>query len=36
MCTAKCVGTCIRGEGPLNVRKPLVVFKDGFRTRQYW
>ncbi|GJM97506.1 hypothetical protein PR202_ga14438 [Eleusine coracana subsp. coracana] len=42
MCTTKCVGTCIRGgggapgEGPLNVRKPLVVFKDGFRTRQYW
>ncbi|CAL5040382.1 unnamed protein product [Urochloa decumbens] len=40
-CTTKCVGTCIRGgggapgEGPLNVRKPLVVFKDGFRTRQY-
>ncbi|OAY69368.1 uncharacterized protein LOC109711265 [Ananas comosus] len=40
-CTAKCVGTCIRGgagspgEGPLNVRRPLVVFKQGFRTRQY-
>jgi len=40
-CTTKCVGTCIRGgggapgEGPLNVRRPLVVFKDGFRTRQY-
>ncbi|GLJ24876.1 hypothetical protein SUGI_0475780 [Cryptomeria japonica] len=40
-CTIKCVVTCIRGgagspgEGPLNVRRPLVVFKDGFRTRQY-
>lgn len=40
-CTRKCVATCIRGgggapgEGPLNVRKPLVVFKEGFRSRQY-
>ncbi|KAL6603527.1 hypothetical protein ACP70R_043888 [Stipagrostis hirtigluma subsp. patula] len=40
-CTSKCVATCIRGgggapgEGPLNVRRPLVVFKDGFRSRQY-
>lgn len=40
-CTRKCVATCIRGgdgspgEGPLNVRKPLVVFRPGFRTRQY-
>ncbi|KAF7843100.1 uncharacterized protein G2W53_000005 [Senna tora] len=40
-CTIKCVNTCIRGgqgspgEGPLNVRRPLVVFKQGFRTRQY-
>ncbi|KAL1300990.1 hypothetical protein HN51_045607 [Arachis hypogaea] len=40
-CTIKCVTTCIRGgdgspgEGPLNVRRPLVVFKQGFRTRQY-
>ncbi|XP_062233901.1 uncharacterized protein LOC133931095 [Phragmites australis] len=37
-CTTKCVGTCIRGgagEGPLNMRRPLVVFKDGFRSRQY-
>jgi hypothetical protein len=40
-CTIKCVTTCIRGgggspgEGPLNVRKPLVVFKQGFRTRHY-
>ncbi|KAI5070111.1 hypothetical protein GOP47_0014454 [Adiantum capillus-veneris] len=40
-CTRKCVGTCIRGgggapgEGPLNVRKPLVVFKEGFRSRNY-
>ncbi|PIN19982.1 hypothetical protein CDL12_07307 [Handroanthus impetiginosus] len=40
-CTIKCVTTCIRGgygspgEGPLNVRRPLVVFKDGFRSRKY-
>eukprot|EP01018_Ginkgo_biloba_P019500 Gb_13598 [translate_table: standard] len=40
-CTGKCVGTCIRGgagspgEGPLNIRRPLVVFKNGFRSRQY-
>lgn len=40
-CTRKCVGTCIRGgagapgEGPLNIRRPLVVFKNGFRSRQY-
>ncbi|CAM6102728.1 unnamed protein product [Calypogeia fissa] len=40
-CTQKCLGTCIRGgagspgEGPFNIRKPLVVFKEGFRTRQY-
>ncbi|KAG8074719.1 hypothetical protein GUJ93_ZPchr0006g44303 [Zizania palustris] len=35
-CTSKCVATCIRGgEGPLNVRRPLVVFKEQFRSRQY-
>ncbi|XP_020232244.1 uncharacterized protein LOC109812650 [Cajanus cajan] len=40
-CTSKCVTTCIRGgegspgEGPFNVIRPLVVFKQGFRTRQY-
>lgn len=40
-CTRKCVSTCIRGgagapgEGPLNVRRPLVVFKEGFRSRNY-
>ncbi|XP_057534935.1 uncharacterized protein LOC130813192 [Amaranthus tricolor] len=40
-CTTKCVGTCIRGgdgspgEGPLNVRRPIIVFKQGFRSRQY-
>ncbi|CAI8606514.1 unnamed protein product [Vicia faba] len=40
-CTVKCVTTCIRGgegspgEGPFNVRRPLVVFKQGFRTRHY-
>ncbi|MQM19266.1 hypothetical protein Taro_052268 [Colocasia esculenta] len=41
-CTSKCVGTCIQGgagspgEGPFNVRRPLVVFKSGFRSRNYW
>ncbi|XP_058228220.1 uncharacterized protein LOC131336405 [Rhododendron vialii] len=41
-CTIKCVTTCIRGggdgspgEGPLNLRRPLVVFKQGFRSRRY-
>ncbi|KAI3804988.1 hypothetical protein L1987_26937 [Smallanthus sonchifolius] len=40
-CTIKCVTTCIRGgdgspgEGPINVRRPLVVFKQGFRSRHY-
>ncbi|XP_050379831.1 uncharacterized protein LOC126797208 [Argentina anserina] len=40
-CTSKCVTTCIRGgegspgEGPFNVRRPIVVFKQGFRSRQY-
>ncbi|KAF6143869.1 hypothetical protein GIB67_009850 [Kingdonia uniflora] len=40
-CTVKCVGTCIRGgagspgEGPFNARRPLVVFKQGFRSRNY-
>ncbi|XP_068639153.1 uncharacterized protein [Aristolochia californica] len=40
-CTIKCVTTCIRGgagspgEGPLNARRPLVVFKDGFTSRNY-
>ncbi|KAG6397282.1 hypothetical protein SASPL_143448 [Salvia splendens] len=40
-CTNKCTSTCIRGgfgspgEGPLNIRRPLVVFKDGFRSRKY-
>ncbi|XP_043710347.1 uncharacterized protein LOC122659282 [Telopea speciosissima] len=40
-CTIKCVTTCIRGgagspgEGPLNARRPLVVFKQGFRSRHY-
>ncbi|KAJ8751160.1 hypothetical protein K2173_016341 [Erythroxylum novogranatense] len=40
-CTSKCVSTCILGgdgspgEGPLNIRRPLVVFKQGFRSRQY-
>ncbi|XP_011031275.1 PREDICTED: uncharacterized protein LOC105130451 [Populus euphratica] len=40
-CTIKCVATCIRGgegspgEGPLNVRRPIVVFKQGFRSRNY-
>ncbi|CAN0840419.1 hypothetical protein LINGRAHAP2_LOCUS2819 [Linum grandiflorum] len=39
VCTVKCVNTCIRGdegEGPFNIRRPLVVFKQGFRSRHYW
>uniref|UniRef100_A0A0E0JVC0 Epidermal patterning factor-like protein n=1 Tax=Oryza punctata TaxID=4537 RepID=A0A0E0JVC0_ORYPU len=42
-CTSKCVSTCILGgagspgvEGPFNIRRPLVVFKEDFRSRQYW
>ncbi|CAI5988790.1 unnamed protein product [Closterium sp. NIES-65] len=41
-CLRKCVGTCIRGgagapgEGPINVERPIVVFKSEFRSRQYW
>lgn len=42
-CTSKCVSTCILGgagspgiDGPFNVRRPLVVFKEDFRSRQYW
>jgi len=40
-CTRKCVPTCVRGGegapglGPLSVRKEIVVFKDGFRSRGY-
>ena len=41
-CTSKCVSTCVLGGagapgvgGPFNVRRPLVVFKEGFRSRQY-
>ncbi|GAB4848283.1 hypothetical protein Ancab_002949 [Ancistrocladus abbreviatus] len=40
-CTIKCVTTCIRGgegspgEGPFNVRRPIIVFKEGFRSRKY-
>ncbi|KAL6629808.1 hypothetical protein ACP70R_029573 [Stipagrostis hirtigluma subsp. patula] len=41
-CTSKCVSTCVLGgygapgvEGPFNIRRPLVVFKDTFRSRQY-
>ncbi|KAL8459899.1 hypothetical protein ACS0TY_031706 [Phlomoides rotata] len=40
-CTSKCVGTCVQGgfgspgEGPFNIRRPLVVFKDSFRSRKY-
>ncbi|KAK8581337.1 hypothetical protein V6N13_144366 [Hibiscus sabdariffa] len=41
LCTIKCVTTCITGgdrslgEGPFNIRGPLVVFKEGFRSRNY-
>lgn len=40
-CTGKCIVTCTRGGGgapglgPLSVRKAPVVFKEGFRSRQY-
>ena len=40
-CARKCVPTCIRGGqgapglGPMSVRKEIVVFKEGYRTRQY-
>jgi hypothetical protein len=42
-CTRKCVPTCVRGGsyggapglGPISLRKEVVVFKDGFRSRQY-
>ncbi|KAL6888642.1 hypothetical protein ACP4OV_009668 [Aristida adscensionis] len=41
-CTSKCVSTCVLGGygapgvgGPFNIRRPLVVFKDTFRSRQY-
>ncbi|EFJ43568.1 hypothetical protein VOLCADRAFT_96168 [Volvox carteri f. nagariensis] len=40
-CIRKCVPTCIRGGGgapglgPISVRKEIVVFKEGFRSRQY-
>ncbi|CAN6999745.1 unnamed protein product [Brassica oleracea var. botrytis] len=37
-CTVKCVSICIRsgdGEGPLNIRRPFVVFEQGFRSCNY-
>ncbi|KAG6411037.1 hypothetical protein SASPL_129111 [Salvia splendens] len=40
-CTSKCSSTCMQGgygspgEGPFNIRRPLVVFKEGFRSRKY-
>ncbi|PRW56120.1 Mitochondrial import inner membrane translocase subunit tim-10 isoform 1 [Chlorella sorokiniana] len=40
-CTKKCVPTCIRGGqgapglGPMSVRKEIVVFKEGYRSRSY-
>lgn len=40
-CTRKCVPTCIRGGqgspglGPMSVRKEIVVFKEGYRSRSY-
>lgn len=40
-CTRKCLTTCVRGGegapglGPISLRKEVVEFKDGFRSRQY-
>ncbi|XP_075491963.1 uncharacterized protein LOC142530082 isoform X1 [Primulina tabacum] len=40
-CTSKCTTVCMQGgfgspgEGPFSIRRPLVVFKDGFRSRKY-
>ncbi|XP_011075274.1 uncharacterized protein LOC105159786 [Sesamum indicum] len=40
-CTSKCTATCMQGgfgspgDGPFSMRRPLVVFKDGFRSRKY-
>ncbi|KAK9808401.1 hypothetical protein WJX73_000918 [Symbiochloris irregularis] len=40
-CARKCIGTCIRGGqgapglGPMSMRREIVVFKDGFRSRTY-
>ncbi|KAL4457482.1 hypothetical protein ABPG75_012347 [Micractinium tetrahymenae] len=40
-CTRKCVPTCIRGGqgspglGPMSVRKEIIVFKEGYRSRSY-
>ncbi|KAK4412977.1 hypothetical protein Salat_2944900 [Sesamum alatum] len=40
-CTSKCSATCMQGgfgspgDGPFSTRRPLVVFKDGFRSRKY-
>ena len=41
VCTRKCMPACIRGGegapglGPISLRKELIVFKDGFRSRAY-
>lgn len=40
-CTTKCLSSCIYGgdrslgKGAPNIRRPMVVFKEGFRSRQY-
>ncbi|XP_073158189.1 uncharacterized protein [Henckelia pumila] len=40
-CTSKCSTVCMQGgfgspgEGPFSIRRPLIVFKDGFRSRKY-
>ncbi|GAX75114.1 hypothetical protein CEUSTIGMA_g2558.t1 [Chlamydomonas eustigma] len=39
-CTRKCVPTCTRGGegpglGPISMRKEIIVFKSGFRSRAY-
>ncbi|KAK1355310.1 Checkpoint serine/threonine-protein kinase BUB1-like [Heracleum sosnowskyi] len=37
-CTVRCVNTCLHGgdaSGSLSLRGPMVVFRKGFRSRQY-
>ncbi|XP_073062420.1 uncharacterized protein [Primulina eburnea] len=42
ICTSKCTTVCMQGgfgspgKVPFSIRRPLVVFKDEFRSRKYW